>query len=215
MDRSVYTKPILLGGLIAGMLSGIPLISSFNCCCCMWVIVGGLIASYLLVDAAAAWPGDGDGAVVGAGSGAVAGVIGGMLNYIQFLITGPEKMAEQFRMTMENMPPEAMEAMSRFLEMWEDMGPGFMLAGVLMNVVIYAGVGALGGFIGMRIFRPRKFPPAPPPGYGYPPHGYYGPQGPPPGQGFPPPGQGPPQPPGGARKPPPGSYGDGPEWGGS
>ena len=36
--------PALLGGLFIGVLSALPIIS---CCCCLWIVGGGVLASYL------------------------------------------------------------------------------------------------------------------------------------------------------------------------
>jgi hypothetical protein len=36
--------PAFLGGLFIGVLSALPIIS---CCCCLWMIGGGVLASYL------------------------------------------------------------------------------------------------------------------------------------------------------------------------
>ena len=41
-------QPALLGGLVLGVLSGLPLVNMGNACCCLWVIAGGVIAAYLL-----------------------------------------------------------------------------------------------------------------------------------------------------------------------
>lgn len=200
MDKSIYIRPILIGGVVGGILSGLPLISSFNCCCCMWVIVSGALASYLLVSSAVTYPVDGDGALVGLGSGALGGLIAGILNWLQFLFTGPDQMIEQMDeifSQIPDMPPETQEIMRQMLELFQEASPLMFLFGTLANAIIFGAVGALGGFIGLRIFRPRRFGPYPPggmpPGYGgWPPApgqggpgmpgapgGYYGPPGPP------------------------------------
>ena len=41
-------QPALLGGLFIGVLSSLPVVGAANMCCCLWVISGGLIATYLL-----------------------------------------------------------------------------------------------------------------------------------------------------------------------
>lgn len=201
MDKSIYIRPILIGGVVGGILSGLPLISSFNCCCCMWVIVGGALASYLLVSSAVTYPVDGDGALVGLGSGALGGLISGILNWIQFLFTGPDQMVEQMDEILRqipDVPPETEEIIRQMFELFQESSPLMFLFGTITNTIIFGAVGALGGFIGLRIFRPRRFGPYPPggmpPGYGsWPPApgqggpgmpgapgGYYGPPGTPP-----------------------------------
>jgi hypothetical protein len=40
-------KPALIGGVLLGIMSAVPLVNLVNCACCAWVIGGGLVASYL------------------------------------------------------------------------------------------------------------------------------------------------------------------------
>ena len=42
------TNPVLVGGLVMGVLSALPIISAGNLCCCLWIISGGLVAAYVL-----------------------------------------------------------------------------------------------------------------------------------------------------------------------
>ena len=64
--------PALIGGGIAGLLAGIPLVS---CLCCLWVIGGGIIAVYFLSKDSSVALGPGDGAIVGVFSGIIAAVV--------------------------------------------------------------------------------------------------------------------------------------------
>ena len=40
-------QPALYGGLFIGVLSALPIINIGNCCC-LWVIGGGVLATYLM-----------------------------------------------------------------------------------------------------------------------------------------------------------------------
>src|ERR1051325_2767957 len=44
-----FTQPALAGGLALGLLSGLPLIAAGNCLCCMWVLGGGALSAYMLL----------------------------------------------------------------------------------------------------------------------------------------------------------------------
>jgi hypothetical protein len=70
-------KPALLGGLIVGLLSAIPIL---NYCCCVWAIGGGGLASYLYIKSSPTRVNTGDGAMLGG----LAGLIGAVL----YLIVG-------------------------------------------------------------------------------------------------------------------------------
>jgi hypothetical protein len=39
---------VLVGALVMGVLSGLPIIAAGNICCCLWVLSGGFVAAYLL-----------------------------------------------------------------------------------------------------------------------------------------------------------------------
>ena len=40
--RPSYSQPAVIGGVIMGVLSALPIVSAGNVCCCLWVVVGGL-----------------------------------------------------------------------------------------------------------------------------------------------------------------------------
>src|SRR6266850_783593 len=65
-------KPALLGGLIMGVLSAIPIIYY---CCCIWSIGGGALAAYLYIKSSPTPVKMGDGAMVGGLAGGVGALI--------------------------------------------------------------------------------------------------------------------------------------------
>jgi len=68
----------LIGGIVLGILSSLPLINLGNCMCCMWVLGGGALASFLMIRQNPDGPSSvtyGDGAFVGVMSGVVGAVI--------------------------------------------------------------------------------------------------------------------------------------------
>ena len=71
-------KPALIGGVVLGLLSVIPLVSVANLCCCLWAILGGMLATNLYVKSSPTPVSAGEGAVVGA----LAGVIGAVIYVI-------------------------------------------------------------------------------------------------------------------------------------
>src|SRR6185437_11589302 len=70
-------KPALLGGLIVGVLSSIPLL---NYCCCIWGIGGGVLAGFLYIKSSPV--------PVKVGEGAVLGLLSGIIGAILYLIIG-------------------------------------------------------------------------------------------------------------------------------
>jgi len=131
-------KPALLGGLIVGVLSAIPLVQY---CCCIWGIGGGALAAFLYIKSSTVPVRTGDGATVGA----LAGVIGGII----YLILG--------------LPIAIFFGMAAMEEQLTRSGVSLPFSGVLLIIVagivgaiILAILATLGGVIGVAIFEKRK-----------------------------------------------------------
>ena len=85
-------QPAVIGGVVIGVLSALPLISAGNCCCCMWIIGGGAVAAYLLQQHQATPITVGDGAVVGAMAGLIGAVVHLVVSIPVQLVAGPIQM---------------------------------------------------------------------------------------------------------------------------
>lgn len=73
VEKPNKIQPALVGGLIVGLLWSIPFLNLINFCCCLGVMIGGAVATLMLVKRSPVLPvRSGDGAAVGA----LAGVIG-------------------------------------------------------------------------------------------------------------------------------------------
>lgn len=145
--------PALIGGCIAGVLSGIPIV---NCLCCLWMIGGGLVAAYLLVRDSTVVLTAGYGAIVGVFSGIVASVV-------EYIVSIP--MASVTNKIYQNLMEKVAEFSGEMPEGWEawfERGTGetsafWSLLGFVMAVCIFSALGALGGLIGISFFGKKKF----------------------------------------------------------
>ena len=72
------TQPVLIGGLVMGVLSALPLVAAANLCCCLWVISGGVVAAYALQQEQAA--------PITANDGALVGLLAGLAGAVVYLI---------------------------------------------------------------------------------------------------------------------------------
>jgi hypothetical protein len=148
--------PALIGGAVAGILSGIPFV---NCLCCLWIIGGAILASYLLAKDSTVTLRAGDGAIVGAFAGIFAAFIRLFLSIpfraVEFAFF--QKIMERLSEYMPGAPGEWKDAFSL------GAGPisiaGFFL-GLVISAAIFAVLGALGGIIGMALFGKKTPPPA-------------------------------------------------------
>jgi hypothetical protein len=180
-NREHYVKCFFAGGLVLGLLSGIPIIGAGNCFCCMWVVLGGGLAGYLLVRWSAFPVSAGEGALVGMLSGAFGAVISSILNALQQMVLGQDyyktwqdAMYEQ----RGEMPPGFEEAMEHAMEIMTNPAI-YLTMTLIVSLVLFSIFAMVGGLLAVSIWGPRKFPP-----YGHPP-GTYPPGYPAPGYGGP------------------------------
>lgn len=165
--RASKLQPALLGGLVIGVLSALPVISMGNCLCCLWVILGGLVATYMLQQGQSTAVDLADGALVGVFAGLIGAVVGTALSIpIQWVMgsMGSDTLQRVLDQGGGDMPPEARAVLEQLGR--TGVGGALMFAGFLLSLVINAIFGALGGMLGTAIFAPSvPLPPPPVPGF--------------------------------------------------
>jgi hypothetical protein len=139
-------KPALLGGLVVGLLSAIPVL---NYCCCIWGIVGGGLAGFLYIKDSPMPIRPGDGAMIGA----LAGVVGALI----YLLVGvpiayffsAAAMEEAFTRSGVQLPVTGIAL--------------FIMSGLLGGLFLII-LSVIGGLIAVPVFEKRKdaMPPPPP-----------------------------------------------------
>src|SRR5262245_60742253 len=114
--KASYGQPALIGGLVMGVLSALPLISAGNLCCCLWVVSGGLVAAYVLQQNQSAPITPGDGALVGLLAGLAGAVVQVIISIPITLLVGPMERAMVQRVLdmAGTMPPEMRDTFERF-----------------------------------------------------------------------------------------------------
>jgi hypothetical protein len=150
--------PAFLGGLFMGVLSVLPIVNAANACCCLWVVIGGVLAAWVMQQNHP-FP-------VTPGQGALVGFLAGLIGFGVMLVASipvayfQGTMMEGFSESLlrqEGMTPE-------MRDMLQQVGPGviFALAGVSMFGA-HLVFGTVGGLIGAAIFRTTAPPPPPVP----------------------------------------------------
>ena len=147
-------QPALLGGLFIGVLSTLPIISMGNACCCLWVISGGVLASYLLQQNQAEAITGADGALIGLLAGISGAFIGAILMIPVEIWFGPiqREWIERMMQGQADMPPQFMEMLNR------PMSAATVIADLIFRLVTYVIFGMLGGVLGVAIFRRKDVP---------------------------------------------------------
>lgn len=146
------TKAALIGGVVAGVLSAIPFVSS---CCCLWAIGGGILAAFLYSKNARTAMQPADGAMLGAMTGGVAAVIYFIIALPLMLIVGMAQMDAQ---------------MAQLRQAGIDLpfaGMALAIVGMLIAAVGLVIFATIGGLIGVPIFGKGAAAPPPPPPAGF------------------------------------------------
>src|SRR5689334_7633948 len=98
-------QPALLGGLVIGVLSTLPFVSRLNACCCLWVIVGGVLTTYLLQERLPHPVTAGEAAVTGLLAGVVGAVLASIVGAVTMAVMGGVG-ASFDELPREGMPPD-------------------------------------------------------------------------------------------------------------
>ena len=161
-------QPALLGGVVIGVLSALPVIGLANCCCA-WILFGGGLAAYLMQQQRAAPISVGDGALVGL----LAGMIGAVVWTVvaiplnAMLMPLQTDLIEQALSNASDMPPEV-RAFLETLRSGPVMGAAAVI-GFFVTFCVCTVFGMVGGLFGGLFFRKDSPPPPPPPTFTSPP----------------------------------------------
>lgn len=153
---SSLLRPALLGGVLMGVLSALPLVSAGNCCCCLWVVGGGLLAAYLLQQGQPTAIDIGDGAMVGLLAGIFGAAISTVLSIPITLMVGPiqAQLAERLLQNLPNVPDEMQSAIDNM------RGGGLGAVGAVIGFFFMLFLGmifsTIGGLLGAVLFRRGK-----------------------------------------------------------
>ena len=168
MNEAKMLKPALIGGVLLGILSALPLINYLNCVCCAWVILGSMLAARIYVRESAVPVTLGRGVVLGFWTGAIGSAVIALFSAPLLLLSQRSGgILEQVRQAAEQMPnftPEAREALDK-LASQGNFDAIFYIVGFIVLLVLTCVFSMIGAAIGIAVFEKRKPGGAPPPVY--------------------------------------------------
>jgi hypothetical protein len=153
MNEEGMLKPALIGGILLGVLSSIPVV---KCCCCAWIIAGGALAAYVYIRETRNRVTLGRGVLLGLLTGAFGSIINILFELPRLLIS-KVPMSEQFNKAIEqvpNLPAETRQMVSAMMAREGMMGFLIALSFVFMFIG-YCLLAMLGGAIGVALFEKR------------------------------------------------------------
>jgi hypothetical protein len=146
----------LLGGLFIGVLSALPVVGGLNLCCCLWVVVGGLLSTYVLQQNRPDPVDTGESALGGLLAGLVGALIQSALTLVLFSVGGPD-IEGQLRAVLDNNPQVTPEVRDMLIRL--SSGRNMVLLTSAVSLVLYPLFGMLGALLGVAVFK-KKLPPA-------------------------------------------------------
>jgi hypothetical protein len=154
-------QPALLGGLVLGVLSALPLVNIGNACCCLWVVAGGAVAAYLLQRNQREPITAGDGATVGLLAGIVGAIVWQVLAVPVTLMMGPLQARLLDRLLNTSDLPDNVRPVFESLRQNTGFAIVRFILGSIFTLFISIVFSTIGGLVGAALFR-TKVPPPPP-----------------------------------------------------
>lgn len=161
-EKPSKLMPALYGGVIMGVISGIPFLNFVNCLCCAGVMLGGFMAVFFYrKDLRPTDPPvtNGDAVQLGALAGVFGALVGVVLSMVlHFALGGVENQAmSQMILSLydklgilDKMPPEALEQMQDQMKM-----NALSAMSIIPPFIIDPLFGLIGGVIGYNVFKPK------------------------------------------------------------
>jgi hypothetical protein len=166
-------RSAIIGGVVIGLLSGIPYVRLGNIICCLWIVLGGAFAAYLYIKKSPTPVNVGEGALVGAIAGAIGMVVEIVVGLPLTILTGYPELKFLVGL-MERVDPAKAEAYRRQMEdmasfsFSEQLFHSVFSWGTLLSLLLTVIFALIGGLIAVPLFEKRKDnagPPPPPPSF--------------------------------------------------
>ena len=159
VDRN---KPALIGGLIVGVLSVLPIVQAGNICCCLWALVGGATAVKLYVDRSPTQVTWAEAAKVAAIAGVLGAIIRIFLGTPMDLATFPAQIVAMEKFA-EGMADPVRQQWTEILSQLRQLPSGQLVLRFLLPISLFWAVilfvfTELGGLLGIVLFEKRKGP---------------------------------------------------------
>ena len=162
--NSPYAQPAIVGGLVIGVLSALPIVYVGNACCCLWIVGGGITAAYLFQQNQAMPMATGDGALVGLLAGLVGAAVHLVLSIPLDILVGPIERTIALRLAdmAGNMPSDMRDMLDQVTRRSAAAGIGVIVVHRIVVFMLMVVVGSIfstiGGLLGAVIFRKPQPP---------------------------------------------------------
>jgi hypothetical protein len=141
MNTRAFAFSAVIAGVVMALLGSLPFINFCNCLLCIWVWGSSILAVFLYrrFDRVSPVLSVGQGAILGV----VAGVIGAFLGFLVEAVFSSASLAGAFDLLRSQ--PSLQPFVDGYLQLVK--GGGYPILARLINLVLYAGFGAVGGIL--------------------------------------------------------------------
>jgi hypothetical protein len=169
-EKPSKLMPALYGGIIMGIISGVPFLSFVNCLCCAGIMFGGFMAVFFYKkDLPPELPPNqqlftnSDAMALGALAGVFGAILGNVITGVLLVTVGNVAGKAMYNLViglydsigvLDKMPPDAVEQMEHGM-----MEGGLSATNIVISFVIDPLFGLLGGLIGYAFLKPKVAPP--------------------------------------------------------
>ncbi len=153
-------QPALLGGLLIGVLAGLPFVSLGNCCFCLWVVCGGMLVAHLRYQQPGPPPEASEVVLAGLLAGLIGAVIATAIELVLLPLVGPmvQRMMLNLLQSLPNVPDQAREQLDRQMQAGQQLKYFVAFQSLGWRIPGYAIFGMLGALLGKAIFKPKAPP---------------------------------------------------------
>jgi hypothetical protein len=157
MNSKSMLKPGIIGGILLGVLSALPVA---NCGCCIWMIGGGVLAAYLYVKESPAMVTLGQGVLLGLLAGIIGTIVLALFQIPLLILSseGSNAIVQQVQSIMDQLPGITAESREEFMQLTSKEGfVAFMyVSSLIVQLLSSCILAMLGGALGVAIFEKRK-----------------------------------------------------------
>jgi hypothetical protein len=157
VDRN---QPALIGGLIVGVLSILPIAQAANICCCLWALVGGATAVKLYINRSSTPVSWAEAARVAALAGVLGAIIRVFLGTPLDLATFPAQIVAMEKFA-EGMADPLRQQLLETLSQLRQLPSGQLVVRFLLPISLFWAVilfvfTEIGGLLGVVLFEKRR-----------------------------------------------------------
>ena len=153
-----FKHPALAGGLFLGLLSSLPIVSAGNCVCCMWILGGGGIATFYLLQQRPGGISYGDAAFGGVMSGLFGAVVATLVSIPirLLLVRAIQSQQEAIEEAFKDFPIQG-PIRDLFLQMASgEVTPGTIAFGFFMNLLIFSLFAMVGAILTLAVLNKNQ-----------------------------------------------------------